>query len=86
MGDATVVATGRTYYQWEIQAIRGVYWPSVTGTMGQHLLLDVQMPGLYYEQAQVGKTIRHALRRTITEADNVFFCAMTHNPQPLHLD
>lgn len=44
------------------------------------------MPGLYYEQAKVGKTIQHALKRTITEADNVFFCAMTHNPQPLHLD
>lgn len=44
------------------------------------------MPGLYYEQADVGKTIRHRLSRTITEADNVFFCALTHNPQPLHLD
>ncbi len=44
------------------------------------------MPGIYYEQAHVGKTIKHALSRTITEADNVFFCAMTHNPQPLHLD
>lgn len=44
------------------------------------------MPGLYYEQAEVGKKIRHALGRTITEADNVFFCALTHNPQPLHLD
>ncbi len=44
------------------------------------------MPGIYYEQAEIGKKIKHALSRTITEADNVFFCAMTHNPQPLHLD
>ena len=29
---------------------------------------------------------RHALTRTITEADNLQFCLMTHNPQPLHLD
>lgn len=29
---------------------------------------------------------RHPLSRTITEMDNVLFCAMTHNPQPLHLD
>ncbi len=31
-------------------------------------------------------TFRHALTRTVTEMDNVMFCAMTHNPQPLHLD
>ena len=30
--------------------------------------------------------IQHALRRTITEADNVFFTALTHNPALLHLD
>ncbi|NBW90275.1 MAG: hypothetical protein EBR51_10325, partial [Gammaproteobacteria bacterium] len=24
--------------------------------------------------------------RTITEMDNILFCALTHNPQPLHLD
>ncbi len=26
------------------------------------------------------------MRRTITEADNVWFSALTHNPAPLHLD
>lgn len=44
------------------------------------------MPGLFFEDAVIGLTIDHSLRRTITEADNVLFCAMTHNPQPLHLD
>jgi acyl dehydratase len=44
------------------------------------------MAGLYYEEFQVGLEFRHALRRTVTEMDNVMFCAMTHNPQPLHLD
>jgi acyl dehydratase len=29
---------------------------------------------------------RHAIRRTVTEADNVFFTALTHNPAALHLD
>ena len=24
--------------------------------------------------------------RTVTESDNLLFCALTHNPQPLHLD
>jgi len=44
------------------------------------------MSGLYYEQFEVGMEFRHALTRTVTEMDNVLFCAMTHNPQPLHLD
>ena len=44
------------------------------------------MPGLYYEEFEVGMEFKHALTRTVTEMDNVMFCAMTHNPQPLHLD
>ncbi|MCY3566107.1 MAG: MaoC family dehydratase [Gammaproteobacteria bacterium] len=28
----------------------------------------------------------HLPHRTITEADNLLFSAMTHNPQPLHID
>jgi acyl dehydratase len=31
-------------------------------------------------------TIEHPLRRTLTEADNVFFSTMTMNTNPLHLD
>jgi acyl dehydratase len=44
------------------------------------------MPGLYFEEFTVGRKFEHALRRTVTEADNVLFSAMTHNPAPLHLD
>ncbi len=44
------------------------------------------MSGLYYEEFEVGMEFEHALRRTVTEMDNVMYCAMTHNPQPLHLD
>ncbi|MFA7555709.1 MAG: MaoC family dehydratase [Spongiibacteraceae bacterium] len=44
------------------------------------------MPGIYYDQAKTGAIIKHSLRRTVTETDNVLFCAITHNPQPLHLD
>ncbi len=44
------------------------------------------MPGKYYEDLEVGMTIRHPLGRTITEADNTLFCAITMNPQPLHLN
>ena len=44
------------------------------------------MAGLYFEQFHVGQTFQHALHRTVTEADNVFFSALTHNPAALHLD
>jgi acyl dehydratase len=44
------------------------------------------MPGLYYEEFEVGETIEHDKRRTISEADNQQFCDMTMNQQPLHLD
>ena len=44
------------------------------------------MAGLYYEQFSVGLTFDHAIRRTVTEMDNVLFSAMTHNPAALHLD
>jgi len=44
------------------------------------------MPGLYFEQFHVGQKFEHAIRRTVTEADNVFFTALTHNPAALHLD
>ena len=44
------------------------------------------MSGLYLEEFEVGMEFKHALTRTITEMDNVLFTALTHNPQPLHLD
>ena len=44
------------------------------------------MPGLYFEEFSIGQTFQHPIRRTVTEADNVFFTAMTHNPAQLHLD
>jgi acyl dehydratase len=44
------------------------------------------MGGLYYEEFTVGQRFEHVLRRTVTEADNLFFSALTHNPAALHLD
>jgi acyl dehydratase len=44
------------------------------------------MPGRYYEEWQVGDRVEHAIRRTVTETDNVLISALTHNPQPMHLD
>ncbi len=44
------------------------------------------MAGLFFEEFEVGQVFDHAIRRTITEADNTFFTALTHNPARLHLD
>ena len=44
------------------------------------------MAGKYFNQWQIGDTIVHEIRRTVTETDNLLFSVMTHNPQPLHID
>jgi acyl dehydratase len=44
------------------------------------------MAGLYFEEFQAGQVFEHAIRRTVTEADNVLISTMTHNPAALHLD
>jgi acyl dehydratase len=44
------------------------------------------MPGRYFDEWQVGDRVAHAVRRTVTETDNVLITTLTHNPQPLHLD
>jgi acyl dehydratase len=44
------------------------------------------MPGRYYGEFEVGETIEHDKRRTVSESDNQRFCDMTMNQQPLHLD
>jgi acyl dehydratase len=44
------------------------------------------MPGLYYEQLEVGRRFVHDIRRTVTETDNVLFTTLTHNPAAIHLD
>jgi acyl dehydratase len=42
--------------------------------------------GKYFEELKAGDTFKHDQRRTITEMDNVLFCALTMNDQPLHID
>jgi acyl dehydratase len=44
------------------------------------------MPGRYFDEWQVGDHVAHAVTRTVTETDNVLVSALTHNPQPMHLD
>lgn len=44
------------------------------------------MPGLYFEEFEEGQLFKHAITRTVTEADNTFFSTMTMNPAALHID
>ena len=44
------------------------------------------MAGRYFDEWQVGDVIAHSITRTVTETDNVLVSALTHNPQPMHLD
>ena len=44
------------------------------------------MPGLYYEEFEVGRRFDHEWTRTVTEMDNVLYSTLTMNVQPLHID
>lgn len=44
------------------------------------------MPGRYFDDLEVGARFQHTQGRTVTETDNVLFCALTMNTQPLHLN
>jgi acyl dehydratase len=44
------------------------------------------MAGRFFDEWQVGDVIAHSVTRTVTETDNVLVSALTHNPQPMHLD
>jgi acyl dehydratase len=47
---------------------------------------DELMAGRYFDEWQIGDRIDHEIHRTVTETDSLLFSAMTHNPQPLHID
>ena len=44
------------------------------------------MAGLWFDELEVGQRFDHAIRRTVTETDNLLFSTLTHNPAQLHLD
>jgi acyl dehydratase len=52
--------------------------------MGQ--ALEVRMAGRWYDELTLGQTFDHEVHRTVTEADNVWFCNATHNPARIHID
>ena len=44
------------------------------------------MAGRYFDDWAIGDHLQHQPHRTVTETDNLLISALTHNPQPLHLD
>ncbi len=42
--------------------------------------------GRWFEELTPGTIVTHAVRRTVTEADNVLFTSITMNPAWVHLD
>lgn len=48
--------------------------------------MEVKQRGRYYEELDQDVVYVHAPGRTISEADNAFFSALTMNPASLHLD
>jgi acyl dehydratase len=48
--------------------------------------VDIIPKGMWFEELEPGRVVQHALRRTVTESDNVQFTVATMNPAPLHLD
>jgi len=44
------------------------------------------MAGCWFEQFSVGQVFEHEIRRTVTEADNMWFNGATCNPAAIHID
>lgn len=44
------------------------------------------MPGLYFEEFEIGAEFKHEWTRTATETDTVLYCGLTMNVAPIHLD
>ena len=44
------------------------------------------MAGLWFDELAIGQVFHHAIRRTVTETDNLLISTLTHNPAQLHLD
>ena len=44
------------------------------------------MGGKWLEEFEVGQVYEHEVRRTVTEADNIWFSTATCNPAAIHID
>lgn len=53
---------------------------------GQQMTVKEGWRGRFYEDFEVGDEYRHALGRTLTQNDNIWFTLLTQNTAPLHFD
>ena len=44
------------------------------------------MAGRYFDEFEPGQRFVHEIRRTVTDADNTLFSALTYNPAAIHID
>jgi acyl dehydratase len=44
------------------------------------------MAGLWFEEFSIDQQFKHEIRRTVTEADNMWFSNATYNPAAIHID
>lgn len=44
------------------------------------------MAGLWFNEFSVDQSFDHEIRRTVTEADNMWFSNATYNPAAIHID
>lgn len=44
------------------------------------------MAGLWFDELEVGQVIRHEIRKTVLEYENMLFSSLTYNPAQLHID
>jgi itaconyl-CoA hydratase len=58
----------------------------VLGSRVTFYFKGMMMAGKYYNELEIGMSIKHELGRTLTEFDNVLFSSLTLNNQPLHIN
>lgn len=44
------------------------------------------MAGKFFDQLELGQIFEHEIRRTLVEAENIWFCGATYNPAQIHID
>ncbi|MBS0370516.1 MAG: MaoC family dehydratase [Proteobacteria bacterium] len=44
------------------------------------------MAGKFFDQLEPGQVFEHEIRRTVSEAENLWFCGATYNPAQIHID
>ena len=44
------------------------------------------MAGKFFNQLEPGQVFEHEIRRTVSEAENLWFCGATYNPAQIHID